>query len=89
MTACHSMQWSVFNTVTPEQYGRRKADDTLKHVFLKQNFSVLIEISLKFVPKGLINNKSSLVQVMTWHQTGAKSLPEPMMTLFTIAYMHH
>ena len=26
--------------------------------------------------KGSINNKSSLVQVMAWHQTNAKPLPE-------------
>ena len=35
------------------------------------------------------DNKSVLVQVMAWHQTGAKPLPEPMMNYFTDAYMRH
>ena len=34
--------------------------------------------SLKFVPKGPINNIPSLVQVMTWHRPGEKPLSEPM-----------
>ena len=42
---------------------------------------------LKFVPKGLIDNMSSLVQVMAWRLTGDKPLPEPMMTQFTDAYI--
>ena len=46
---------------------------------LNENHDVLIKISLKFVPEGLTNNNSVLVQVMTWRRTGAKSLPEPMM----------
>ena len=33
-----------------------------------------------FVTVGLIQNKLLLVQVMAWHQTGAKPLPEPMKT---------
>ena len=39
-----------------------------------------IQISLKFVAKGPTDIKSALVQVMTWRQTGAKPLPEPMLT---------
>ena len=37
----------------------------------------MIEISLKFVPKGAIDNKSAMVQVMSWHRTGHKPLPVP------------
>ena len=33
-------------------------------------------ISLKFVPKGPVNNKLALVQVVAWHQTGAKILSD-------------
>ena len=40
--------------------------------------SILILISLKFVPEDLINNKSALIQIMAWWQTGNKPLPEPM-----------
>ena len=35
-------------------------------------------MSLKFVPKGKINNKSALVEVMAWRRTG-KPLSEPML----------
>ena len=50
---------------------------------------ISIRISLKFVPKGQIDNKAGLVQVMAWRQTGNKPLPEPMLTQFTNAYMWH
>ena len=52
-------------------------------------FRISIQISLKFVPKGPIENKSALVQVMAWHPTGDKPLPEAIMTQFTGAYMWH
>ena len=48
-----------------------------------------IQISLMFVPKGKIDNKAALVQVMDWRRTGDKALPEPMLTQFTYAYMPH
>ena len=50
---------------------------------------IFIQISLKFVPKDPIDNKSALVQVMAWCWTGNKTFPEPMMTQFTDAYMQH
>ena len=37
-------------------------------------------ISLKFVSKSPIANESALVQVMSWHRTGDKPLPEPILT---------
>ena len=40
---------------------------------------ISIKISLKFVPKGSINNNPALVQTMAWHRSGNKSLSEPMM----------
>ena len=36
-------------------------------------------MSLKFVPKGPINNIPSLVQIMVWRCPGTKPLSEPMM----------
>ena len=50
---------------------------------------ILIEIYLKFVPKGQIDNKSTLVQKMSWYRTSDKLLPDPMMTQFIDAYMRH
>ena len=40
-------------------------------------------MSLKFVPKGHINNKAPLVHEMVWHRTGDKPLHEPMFIQFT------
>ena len=42
-----------------------------------------------FVPKGPIDNKSVLVQVMAWRRRGDKPLPEPMLAQFPDAYMRH
>ena len=36
-------------------------------------------MSLKFVPKGPINNIPALVQIMAWRRPGDKPLSEPMM----------
>ena len=55
--------------------------------FMNENLVLLIRISLKFVPKGLIDNKSAFVQVMAWRWTSDKSLSETMLTQFTDAYL--
>ena len=44
-----------------------------------KNVWTLTKISLKFVPKGPINNIPSLVQIMAWRRSGDKPLSEPMM----------
>ena len=44
-----------------------------------ENAKISIEISLKFVPEGPINNKPALVQIMAWRRPGDKPLSEPMM----------
>ena len=49
---------------------------------------IKVNISLKCVPEGSIDLKSTLVQVITWHWTGDKSLPKLMMSSFTDAYMY-
>ena len=64
------------------------ADDIFKRIFMDDKCCISIWISLKFVPKGQIDNKSVLVQGMAWRRTGGKPLPEPMMA-FTAAYMRH
>ena len=56
---------------------------------MNKTFYILIRISLKFVPKGQIDSKSALVQVMAWRWTGDKPLPEPILTQLTDAYMWH
>ena len=54
--------------------------------FRQLEISISICISTKFVPKGPIDNKAVLVQVMAWRCTGNKPLPEPMLTQFTDTY---
>ena len=48
---------------------------------------ILILISLKFVPVGQFDNKAALVHAIAWSRSGDKPLPEPMLILFTDAYM--
>ena len=38
-----------------------------------------MQISLKFIPKGPINNIPALIQIMAWRRPGDKPLSEPMM----------
>ena len=65
------------------------AANIFKRIFVNENIRISIQILLKFVPKDLIDNKSALVEVMAWCQTGDKPLSEAMMTQFTNAYMWH
>ena len=76
-----------FNTLRPRQNGRHFADDTFKRIFLKETVEISIKISMKFVPKGPINNIPALVQIMAWRRTGDKPLSEQMMTQLNDAYM--
>ena len=50
--------------------------------------SISIKMSLKFIPKGPIDNIPSLVQIMAWRRPGDKPLSEPMM-FFSLTYMRH
>ena len=70
---------SNFNTLRPRQNGRHSPDDTFKRIFVNENARILIEISLKFVPKGPINNIPASVQIMAWRRPGDKPLSEQMM----------
>ena len=72
-------QLNCFNTFRPRQNGRHFADDTFKRIFVNENVRISINISLTFVPKGLINNIPALVQIMAWRRPGDRPLSEPMM----------
>ena len=67
------------NTLRLIQNGHHFVDYTFKYIFLNENVRIFIEISPNFVPKGLINNISALVQIMAWHWLGNKPLSAPMM----------
>ena len=82
----HKGMWSIWcstkpilNTLRLRQNRRHFADDIFKCIFLNENGWIPIEISLKFVPKGPINNIPALVQIMAWRQPGNKPLSEPML----------
>ena len=46
-------------------------------------------IWLNFVPKGSIDNKSAMVQVMVWSRTGDKPLAEAVMIQCDETYLRH
>ena len=50
-----------------------------KTVLLNENIWILLDISLKYVPWGLIDNNPTLVLIMAWRRAGDKPLSEPMM----------
>ena len=50
---------------------------TFSDAFLSIKVCILIKISLKFVPKGPINNKTALFKKMAGRRIGAKPLSEP------------
>ena len=70
-----------FNTLRPRQNGRHFADDISKCIFLNENVWIPVKISLRFVPKGPVNNISALVYIMAWRRSGDKPLSEPMMVI--------
>ena len=74
---------SLACTLRPIQNGHHFADDIFKCIFLNENVWIQIKISMKFVPKGPINNIPALVQIMAWRRPGDKPLSEPMMVSLT------
>ena len=74
---CHMVYRSQWvNALRPRQNGCHFPDDISKCIFINENVWFPIKISLKFVPKGIINNISSLVQIMAWRRPGGKPLSE-------------
>ena len=78
-----------FSSSNPGQNGPHSTDDDLRYNFVDEKFCILTKISQKFVPKCPIDNSPALVQIMACHRIGDKPLSEPMLTLFTDAYMQH
>ena len=59
--------------------GRHFADDIFMRIFVNENIWIPINISLKPVPKGPINNIPALAQIMAWRRPSDRPLSEPMM----------
>ena len=53
--------------------------DIFKYILLIENHCILIQMSLKFVPKHAVKNKPPSVQIIAWCQTGNKALSESVM----------
>ena len=58
------------NALKSRQNGRLFADGIFKCIFFNCDVWILSKISLKFVPKGPINNIPALVQIMALHRPG-------------------
>ena len=70
---------SDLNSSRPRQNVRHFPDDIFKWIFWNGNLFISIKISLKFVPRGPINNIPALVLIMAWCRPGDNPLSEPMM----------
>ena len=71
------------------QNGPHFADDIFRCIFVNENFCILIKISLKFVPRGPIDNNQAFVKIMAWRRISDKPSFEPMLTGFTDSYIRH
>ena len=69
----------MFNILRTRHNKRYFADDIWKYIFLNENAWIPINISLKFIPKGPINNIPALVQIMAWCRPGDEPLSESTM----------
>ena len=83
------LDWICLTHLPLEKMAAILADDNFKCMSLNENYRIPILVSLKFIPRSRIDNMPALVQVMAWHWTGNKLLPELMLTQFTDAYMRH
>ena len=77
------LSFPSINTLRRRQNGCHVAEDIFKCIFLNENVWIPIKISLKFGPKGPINNIPALVQIMARRRPGNKPLSEPMMLCLT------
>ena len=80
------MRW--LNTLMARQHGRCFTD-IFKCIILNENEWILIKMSMKFVPKGPINNIAALIQVMAWCWSGNKPLSQPMVIRLPLNELTH
>ena len=70
----------LFNTVIKAEAKLMPSTDHIfECLFLNENIIISIQISLKFIPKGPINNSPALIQTMARRRPGGKPLSEPML----------
>ena len=73
----HFVQVSVLKHWGQDKMATIFADDVFKFIFWCENWCISIQISLKFAPIGLFNNKPSFAQITAWYWSGDKLLFEP------------
>ena len=76
----HSLVHKSFIYLTrwgPKQNGYHFAEDIFKGIFLNEYVCILIQISMKFDSKGLIDSNSSLADLLALCNTDGKPLPAP------------
>ena len=68
----------LLNSLTPRQNGRRLQTPVSNAFSWMKKCKNFDHFSLTFVPKGLINNTSALIQITAWRRSGDKPLSEAM-----------
>ena len=79
----HTNGW---NWTVLTHWGREKMAAIFQHIFVNANIWISIKISLKFVPKGQINNILALGQIMALCRPSDKPLSDPNRTTRTPAF---
>ena len=80
--------WWLCRLISPlDKMAAMFADDIYKCAFMNEKLCILIRISLKFVPKSSIDNKSALVQVMAGHRKGDKPVSKSMLTQLKLTHV--
>ena len=69
----------AISTLRSRQNGHDFADGNFKCMCLNENTQIAIKISLKCVPKDLIDNIPASVQIMAWRRPNDKPLSERML----------
>ena len=83
------MHFQVFIILHIEARAKLLPFPIFKCIFLKENVSISLKISLKSVPKVQISSIWALVQIMAWCWPSNKPLSEPVVAYVADAYMHH
>ena len=74
---------------------RHFADDVLRCNYMNEKFCILINITVKFVPKRPIDNNPAFIAIITqhwimaWCQINNSQLSGQMLTRYTDAYRRH
>ena len=91
LSQCWPDSMSSYGTTRPQWVNTRTWTkwhfaDIIRCIIFNKNSRISDQITGKYVLDGFIDNKSTLVQIMTWCQSGNKSLTESMLPKFQVSY---